>query len=168
MSLCGGWIDEDTFQLLNANSFEGLTHLLNGGVMGSHRFVMHSSPDLLVLLGHQQLTLGQRGRGRGGFGDRGGRGCLLDNALLDLLFLLERLDKGCLQPIGVLSLQGLLLIGRHALVTENVPGLLLSPAGGKVRLTLGACIWLFRNRAGQRSSWDQITCVKNTASLHLA
>lgn len=150
-----------TLKSLMSNSNKGRAHLFNGGVVGSHGFVLHGSPDLLVLLGHQQLTLGQRGRGgRGGFrnrGGRGGRGRLLQDMLLNLLLLLECLNEGRLQPIGVFSLQGLLLIGRHALVTENVPGLLLSPAGGKVRLTLGAGVWLFGNGAGHGSRWTQIT-----------
>lgn len=148
-------------------------HLLNCGVVGGHGFVLHCSPDLLVLLGHQHLTLGQRGRGgRGGFRHGGGRGGggrrrLLEDALLDLLLLLECLNKGRLQPVGVLGLQGLLLIGGHALVTENVPGLLLPPAGGKVCLTLGAGVWLFGNSIGHGSSRAQITYVNKTDLLRL-
>lgn len=138
--------------------------------MASHRSVLHGSPDLLVLLGHQHLSLGHRegGGGRGGFGDRGGRGGggrLLEDTLLNLLLLLECLNKCCLQPIGVLGLQGLLLIGRHALVTEDGPSLLLSPAGGKVCLTLGAGVWLFGNGASHGSRRAQVTFKKSRASL---
>lgn len=57
----------------------------------------------------------------------------------------------------MLGLQGLLLIGRHTLVAENVPSLLLSPSGGKVRLTLVAGVWLFRTGTSCGSSWTQIT-----------
>ena len=90
---------------------------------------------------------------------------MLEDTLLDLLLLLECLNKGRLQPIGVLSLQGLLLIGRHALVTKDGPSLLLSPAGRKVRLTLGAGVWLFGNGVGHGSRWAQITFKINTELL---
>lgn len=48
------------------------------------------------------------------------------------LLLLQRLHEGILQPVGVLRLQGLLLIGRHALLAEDPPTLLLLPVGGEV------------------------------------
>lgn len=67
------------------------------GVVAGHGLVLHGSPDLLVLLGDQQLTLGERGGGgRRGLRDRGGRGrgCLLENVLVNLLLLLECLHEG--------------------------------------------------------------------------
>lgn len=77
---------------------EGRAHVFDGVVAG-HRLVLHGRSHLLVLLGDQQLALGQRG-GRRGFGDRGGGGggggCLLEDVLVDLLLLLECLDEGCL------------------------------------------------------------------------
>lgn len=57
----------------------------------------------------------------------------------------------------MLGLQSLLLIGGHALVAENAASLLLSPAGGKVRLTLVAGVRLFGTGASRGSSWTQIT-----------
>lgn len=54
------------------------------------------------------------------------------------LLLLQGLHKGILQPIGVLRLQSLLLIGRHALLTEDSPILLLLPVGCEVGSALGA------------------------------
>lgn len=115
--------------------------------MRSQRSVLEVSSDLLILLGHQRITFGQQGRGgRDGFRTRGGGGrggCLLEDTLLDLLLLLESLNKGCLETTRVLSLQGFLLIGRHALVAEDGPSFLFSPAGSKVRLALGTGEWLF-------------------------
>lgn len=126
--------------------------------MGRHSSMLHS---LLVMLGHQQLGLGQWGGGRwGGFRDGWGGGCLCEDTLLYLLLLLKCLHEGCLQPASVLSLQGLLLIGRHTLVTEDGPCLLFSPARGEVCLTLGTGVWLFGDGAGHGSSWTQITCMK--------
>lgn len=83
---------------------------------------------------------------------------MLEDALFNLLLLLECLNESCFQPTGVFSLQGLLLIGRHALVAEDGPSLLLPPAGGEVCLTLGTGVWLFGNGARHGSSRSQITC----------
>lgn len=71
---------------------------------------------------------------------RDGGGSLLEDLLLYLLFLLQGLDKRSLQPIGVLGLQGLLLIGGHAICTEDGPalGLVLPPTAGKIGDALGA------------------------------
>ena len=62
------------------------------------------------------------------------------------LLLLQGLDERVLQPVGVLGLQGLLLIGRHAQLTEDAPALLLLPVGGEVRLALGAQKWVCGSR----------------------
>lgn len=78
---------------------------------------------------------------------RGGRGGLLEDPLLDLLLLLQGLDEGCLQSIGVLGFQGLLLIGGHALLAHDGTALLLTPAAGEVGLTLSACEWLRGGRS---------------------
>lgn len=48
------------------------------------------------------------------------------------LFLLQSFNKRILQPVGVLGLQGLLLIGRHALLAEDTAALLLLPVWSKV------------------------------------
>lgn len=71
-------------------------------------------------------------------GDR--RGCLLNDALLYLLLLLQRLDKRSFKTIRMLGFQSLLLIGRHAVFTENCPSfsLILPPAAGEVSIALGA------------------------------
>ena len=69
------------------------------------------------------------------------------------LLLLQSLHEGVLQPVGVLRLQSLLLIGRHALLTEDPPALLLLPVGGEVGSALGA---EERLHAGQRPS--EFTC----------
>lgn len=53
------------------------------------------------------------------------------------LFLLQSLNESVLQPIGVLGLQGLLLIGRHALLTEDATTFLLLPVWGEVSPALG-------------------------------
>lgn len=42
----------------------------------------------------------------------------------------------------MLSLQGLLLIGGHALLTHDGTALLLAPATGEISLTLSAGEWL--------------------------
>lgn len=65
------------------------------------------------------------------------------------LLLLQGLDEGVLQPVGVLGLQSLLLIGRHALLAEDAAALLLLPVRGEVGSALGA---EERLRAGQRPS----------------
>lgn len=44
--------------LLFIDTNKGRAHVFNGVVAG-HRLVLHGSSDLLVLLGDQQLTLGQ-------------------------------------------------------------------------------------------------------------
>lgn len=62
------------------------------------------------------------------------------------LLLLQRLHKRVLQPVGVLRLQSLLLIGGHALLTQDPPTLLPFPVGGEVSSALGAEKWL---HAGQ-------------------
>lgn len=95
------------------------------------------SLSLLQLLGHQLLRFQRRGR-RAAVGD--GRGRLLVDAPLDFLLLLQRLDEGAFQPVGVLRFQGLFLIGGHALFTKHEPafGLVLPPAAGKVSVALGA------------------------------
>ena len=63
------------------------------------------------------------------------------------LLLLQGLDEGVLQAVGVLRLQGLLLVGGHALLAEDPPALLLLPVGGEVGPALGAVEGL---HAGQR------------------
>lgn len=62
------------------------------------------------------------------------------------LLLLQRLDESVLQPVRVLRLQCLLLIGCHALLTQDPPTLLPFPVGGEVSSALGAEKWL---HAGQ-------------------
>lgn len=72
-------------------------------------------------------------------------GCrLLQDPLLDLLLLLQRLDERGLQPVRVLGLQGLLLIRRHAGFAHDGPVLLLPPAAGEVGLALSAHVGLAR------------------------
>lgn len=65
------------------------------------------------------------------------------------LLLLQGLNEGVLQPVGVLSLQSLLLIGCHALLAKDSAALLLLPMGGKVSSALGA---EERLQTGQRPS----------------
>lgn len=77
------------------------------------------------------------------------------------LLLLQGLHKGVLQPVGVLCLQSLLLIGRHALLTEDTAALLLLPVRGEVGPALGAEEWF---RAGQRPS--EFTCREDSSSAH--
>lgn len=78
---------------------------------------------------------------------RDGRRSLLEDPLLDLLLLLQGLDEGCLQSIGVLGLQGLLLVGGHALLAHDGTTLFLTPAAGEVSLTLSARERLGANRS---------------------
>lgn len=82
------------------------------------------------------------------------RGGLLEDPLLDLLLLLQGLDEGCLQSIGVLGLQGLLLIGGHALLAHDGTALLLTPAAGEVGLALSACERLRGNRSLRTSLFN--------------
>lgn len=77
----------------------------------------------------------------------------LENGRDSDLLLLQGLDEGVLQPVGVLRLQGLLLIGRHALLAEDPPALLLLPVRSEVGSALGA---EERLHAGQRPS--EFTC----------
>ena len=65
------------------------------------------------------------------------------------LFLLQGLHKGVLQSVGMLRLQSLFLIGRHALLTEDSSTLLLLPVRGEVGSALGT---EERLHAGQRPS----------------
>lgn len=74
------------------------------------------------------------------------------DSAVDLL-LLQSLHKGVLQPVSVLRLQSLLLIGRHALLAEDSPALLLLPVGGEVGSALGTEEGL---HAGQRP--PEFTC----------
>lgn len=73
------------------------------------------------------------------------------------LLLLQSLNKGVFQPVGVLRLQSLLLIGRHALLTKDPPTLLSLPVGGEVSSALGT---EERLRAGQSPS--EFTCTDHT------
>lgn len=74
----------------------------------------------------------------------------MQDALLDLLLLLEGLDESGLQTAGVLRLQHLLLVGAHAMLTEDgATVLLLPPARGEVSLTLGALVGFFGCRSGR-------------------
>lgn len=66
----------------------------------------------------------------------------MEDALLYLLLLLQGLDEGRLKTVGVLRLQGLLQVGRHALVAQDGAALLRAPARREVSLALGAGVWL--------------------------
>lgn len=79
------------------------------------------------------------------------------------LLLLQGLHKGVLQPVGVFCLQSLLLIGSHALLTEDSPALLLLPVRGEVGSALGTEEGL---HAGQISS--EFTCRQDSASAHVS
>lgn len=82
----------------------------------------------------------------------GGYRCVSD------LLLLQSFHKGVLQPVGVLCLQSFLLIGRHALLAEDSPALLLLPVRGEVGSALGA---EERLHAGQCAA--EFTCKKQNA-----
>lgn len=69
------------------------------------------------------------------------------------LLLLQSLDEGVLEPVGVLRLEGLFLIGHHALLAQDSPALLLLPVGGEIRSALGTEEGL---RAAKRS--PQFAC----------
>lgn len=58
------------------------------------------------------------------------------------LFLLQGLNKGVLQTVSVFSLQGLLLVGGHALLTQDATTFLLLPVRGEVSPALGTEEWL--------------------------
>lgn len=90
------------------------------------RAVPRVGPDLLegVVLPHG-LGLGLPGRSR-----------LLQDPLLDLLLLLQGLDEGGLEPVRVLGLQRLLLVGGHAGLAHDGAVLLLPPAAREVRVAL--------------------------------
>lgn len=77
------------------------------------------------------------------------------------LLLLQGLHKGVLQPVGVLRLQSLLLVGCHALLTEDSSALLLLPVGSEVGSALGA---EERLHAGQRPS--EFTYREDSASAN--
>lgn len=84
--------------------------------------------------------------------------CFYKQSGADLL-LLQGFDEGVLQPVGVLGLQSLLLIGGHALLAQDPAALLLLPVGGEVGSALGAEEGL---HAGQRSS--EFTCTQSSRS----
>ena len=62
--------------------------------------------------------------------------------LFDLLFLLKRLDKSRLQPVGVFRLEGLFLIGDNTGLAHDALLSILLPDGGEVRLALGTTKWI--------------------------
>lgn len=113
--------------LNNAGSSTGLVVVLEGGCSGL---------SLLQLLRHQLLSFQRWGWGAT-MGDRWG--CLLVNAPLYFLLLLQRFDKSTFQPIGMLRFQSLLLIGWHALFAKHCSAFcfVLPPAAGKVSVALG-------------------------------
>lgn len=136
-------------------STEPRTHLLDGaGVVaidcccpvwlllrqwGSSRFILWRHHHTLLRL-HHWRGWWRRGSSRALWR---GRGRLLKDALLDLLLLLQGLDKGCLQPVRVLSLQGFLLVGTHTLLAQDrTVTLVLPPARGEVCVALRAHKWL--------------------------
>lgn len=53
------------------------------------------------------------------------------------LLLLQRFHERVFQPVGVLGLESLLLVGGHTLLTQNLTALLLLPVRGEVRAALG-------------------------------
>lgn len=77
------------------------------------------------------------------------------------LLLLQSLNKGIFQPVGVLCLQSFFLIGCHALLTKDSPALLLLPVGGEIGSALGA---EERLHAGQCTS--EFTCKNDSASVN--
>lgn len=77
------------------------------------------------------------------------------------LLLLQSLNKGIFQPVGVLRLQSFLLIGCHALLAKDSPALLLLPVGGEIGSALGT---EERLHAGQRPS--EFTCKDDSASAN--
>lgn len=71
------------------------------------------------------------------------------------LFLLKSLHKSVLQSICMLRLQGLLLIGCHALLAEDPAALLLLPVGCEVRSALGT-----EERLHARQRPSEFTCTE--------
>lgn len=41
------------------STIQSNAYLLNAGVVSRHRYVLHGSPDLLILVGDQHLIFGQ-------------------------------------------------------------------------------------------------------------
>lgn len=134
---------------------EPRTHLLDGaGVIAtdsccpvwlllrqwrSSRFILRRHQHVLLWL-HRWRGWRRRGGSRTLWR---GWGRLLKDALLNLLLLLQGLDKGCLQPVRVLGLQGFLLVGTHTLLTQDwTVTLVLPPAWGEVCVALRTRKWL--------------------------
>lgn len=74
------------------------------------------------------------GAPRGSRGHPAGSPCAPGTCLL----LLQSLDEGVLQPVGVLCLQCLLLVGSHALLAQDLAIFLLLPVRGEVGAALSA------------------------------
>lgn len=53
------------------------------------------------------------------------------------LLLLQSFHERVFQPVGVLGLESLLLVGGHALLAQNLTALLLLPVRGEIRAALG-------------------------------
>lgn len=86
---------------------------------------------------------------------------LLQEALLNLLLLLQRLHEGGLQPACVLHFECLLLVGCHAVLTHDGPALLLPPAACEVRLALRTHVGL----PGQYNSCRHPARCRETSGL---